>query len=282
MLQCQVNHSNVWQASENLYTHEIASSREALSDLGRVDGEMPIMPSPHASRTAPTKKTAHRKRLLVPSAPTLTSIVQDKIAAEIASGQFAPGTHLEENELASRYQVSRTPIREALRELASIGAVDIKARRGVRVADIGGDQLKKTLEAVADLEASCARYAAERMTNGQRAELKALHRTIGKTAKTGDPASFDFNNLQFHRLIHIGSGNEILSKTVAQMRCRFLPYTRAELISNRDQLTIAYSEHEAIVRAIESKNGELAYHATRAHVIAAGQVIEDRPWFTRN
>jgi DNA-binding GntR family transcriptional regulator len=238
------------------------------------------MPGP--SPSVPTKKTADQKRLLVPSTPTLTSIVRDKIAAEIASGEFAPGTHLEENDLASRYQVSRTPIREALRELASIGAVEIKARRGVLVTDVDGEWLLKTLEAVADLEASCARYAAERMSEGQRAELKTLHCSIGRAAKAGDPASFDRDNLQFHRLIHIGSGNEILAKTVAQMRRRILPYTRAAMISNRDHLTIANSEHEAIVRAIEARNGELAYHATRAHVIAAGQVIEDRPRFTRN
>jgi DNA-binding GntR family transcriptional regulator len=230
---------------------------------------------------APTKKSLDTKQTLIPSVPTLASIVQDKIATEIASGVFAPGMHLEENELASRYRVSRTPIREALRELASLGAVEIKARRGVLVADVGGERLVMLLEAVADLEASCARYAAERMSEGQCAELKALHRTISKAVKAGDPASFDRDNLQFHRMIHVASGNTILSDAVGQMRRRILPYTRAELISNREQLAIAYSEHEAIVRAIESKNGELAFHTTRAHVVAAGQLIEDRYWAAR-
>lgn len=238
------------------------------------------MPLPPVSRMGTARRAADRNQVSVPSVPTLASIVQGKIAAEIASGVFAPGMHLEENELASRYQVSRTPVREALRELASIGAVDIKARRGVLVADMGRERLMKTLEAVADLEACCARYAAERMTDEQRAVLAALHRTIGKAVKAGDAARFDHDNLQFHRYIHVGSGNEILSDAVEQMRRRILPYTRAELISNREQLTIAYSEHEFIVRAIESRNGELAYHATRAHVVAAGQVIEDRARLT--
>jgi DNA-binding GntR family transcriptional regulator len=237
------------------------------------------MPSPRASRTATAPGAPDRTQLPAPSVPTLASIVQDKIAGDIASGVFAPGMHLEENELASRYQVSRTPIREALRELASIGAVDIRARRGVLVANVGRERLMKTLEAVADLEACCARYAAERMTDEQRAELTALHRGIGKAVKAGDTARFDRDNLQFHRCIHIGSRNEILSDAVAQMRRRILPYTRAELISNRETMTIAYSEHEAIMRAIESKNGELAYHATRAHIVSAGQVIEDRAIF---
>jgi DNA-binding GntR family transcriptional regulator len=234
------------------------------------------MHQPLTTRTVRLPRSAKSKQTAIPSVPTLASIVQDKIAAEIASGVFAPGVHLEENELASRYQVSRTPVREALRELASLGAVDIKARRGVLVADVGGERLMKTLEVVADLEASCARYAAERMTDSQRTELKKLHREIGEDVRAGNPARFDRDNLQFHRLIHAGSANEILSDAVGQMRRRILPYTRAELISNRDQLTIAYREHEAIVRAVESKNGELAYHATRAHVIAAGQLFEDR------
>jgi DNA-binding GntR family transcriptional regulator len=234
------------------------------------------MHSPRAARAVPLARSASLKKACVPSVPTLASIVQEKIAAEIAAGVFAPGMHLEENELASRYRVSRTPIREALRKLASLGAVEIKARRGVLVADIGGDRLMKTLEVIADLEASCARYAAKRMTDAQRAELKLLHRKIGGAVKAGDASSYDRENLRFHLLIHAGSANEILSDAVGQMRRRILPYTRAELISNRDQLTVAYREHEAIVRAIESENEELAYHATRAHVIAAGQMFEDR------
>ncbi len=234
------------------------------------------MPSPRASRTATARRAADRNLMSVPSVPTLASIVQDKIAAEIASGVFAPGMHSKKTNWRADIRCRARRSGEALRELASIGAVDIKARRGVLVADLRGERLMKALEAVADLEACCARYAAGRMTDQQRAELAALHRTIGRAVKAGDAAHFDHDNLQFHRCIHVGSGNEILSDTVEQMRRRILPYTRAELISNREQLTIAYSEHESIVRAIESKNGELAYHATRAHVIAAGQVIEDR------
>ena len=206
--------------------------------------------------------------------PTLASIVQDKIGAEIAAGMFSPGMRLEENELASRYQVSRTPIREALRELASLGVVEIKARRGVLVADQFGIRLAETLEVVADLEASCARYAAMRISEAQWAELMDIHRRVGEAVKTGDFVSFDRDNLQFHLLIHAGSGNEVLSQAVKHMRRRILPYTRAESISTREQLSILYKDHEAIVRAIELRNGELAYHTTRAHVIAAGQVGE--------
>jgi DNA-binding GntR family transcriptional regulator len=229
-----------------------------------------------AARAIPVSRSTNLKQAGLPCVPTLASIVQDKIATEIAAGVFAPGMHLEENELATRYQVSRTPVREALRKLASLGAVEIKARRGVLVADIGGERLLKTLEVVADLEASCARYAAERMTDAQRAELRKLHRKIGVAVKDGDASTYDRENLRFHQLIHAGSANEILSDAVGQMRCRILPYTRAELISNREQLKLAYREHEAIVRAIESRNGELAYHVTRAHVVSAGQAFEDR------
>jgi DNA-binding GntR family transcriptional regulator len=226
------------------------------------------MDSPRLLRAKTPAKTTTQK--------TLSSIVQDKIAAEIAAGAFAPGTRLEENELARRYQVSRTPIREALRELASLGAVEIKARRGVLVADLEGGRLLKTLEVVAELEASCARYAAGRMTDPQRVALKKLHGQIADAVRAGDSARYDRDNLQFHLLIHAGSGNEVLADAVGQMRRRILPYTRAELISNPGQLAISYREHEAIVRAIESHNGELAYHTTRAHVIAAGQVRESR------
>jgi DNA-binding GntR family transcriptional regulator len=234
------------------------------------------MDSPRLVRSKAPTKTTPRGRVVFSRSPTLASIVQDKIASEIAAGVFIPGTRLEENELARRYRVSRTPIREALRELASQGAVEIKARRGVLVADLGDGRLMKTLEVVAELEASCARYAAERMTDAQRVELKKLHRQIDTAVRAEDSSGYDRDNLRFHLLIHAGSGNEVLADAVGQMRRRILPYTRAELISNREQLAISYREHEAIVRAIESGNAELAYHTTRAHVIAAGQVREDR------
>jgi DNA-binding GntR family transcriptional regulator len=220
-------------------------------------------------------RSTSRKTPSITGAPTLASIVQEKIAAEIATGVFAPGIHLEEKELASRYQVSRTPIREALRELASLGAVDIKARRGVLVADMRGERLLKTLEVVADLEASCARYAAERMTDAQRAELDLLHKELGDAVRRGDSARYDRGNLQFHLRIHAGSANDILSDAVGQMRRRIIPYTRAQRISDPERLNIAYREHEAIVSALENRNGELAYHATRAHVMTAGQAFED-------
>lgn len=216
------------------------------------------------------------------NAPTLARIVQDKITAEISSGVFGPGMRLEEKELAVRYQVSRTPVREALRQLASMGMVDMRARKGVLVADMGAQRILHTLEVIADLEASCARYAAERMSAAQKTRLEAINGAIGAAAATGDATRFDQLNLDFHLLLHAGAGNEILSDAVDQMRARIMPYTRAEAISARDrlgardQMSRSFREHETIVSAIVSGHGELAYHAMRAHVIAAGQAIEGK------
>jgi DNA-binding GntR family transcriptional regulator len=226
------------------------------------------------SKSSPRQQLEERDS--TPGSPTLARIVQQKIVEAIASGVFTPGMHLEEQELASRYQVSRTPVREALRELASLGAVEVKARRGVMVAAMTGDRLIQTLEVIADLEGSCARYAAERMTRVQRIELREINQRIGQAAATNDAAGFDRDNAIFHRLIHAGAHNAILSEAVEQMRQRILPYTRAEFISARERMWISQREHETIAGAIESGQPELAYHATRAHVISAGRVPEDK------
>ncbi|HWJ36764.1 MAG TPA: GntR family transcriptional regulator [Steroidobacteraceae bacterium] len=220
-------------------------------------------------------KALIRGRAKLTGAPTLASIVQNKIAADIASGVFKPGMHLEENELVGRYKVSRTPIREALRELASLGTVEAKARRGMLVAAQDGSRLIKTLEVLADLEGSCARYAAERMGDVQRRQLQELHQEIGETVRKGDRARFDEENLELHLLIHAGAENEILAEAVGQMRRRILPYTRAEFISRQEQLSVSHAEHQTIVGAIGLRQGELAYHVTRAHVMKAGLIPED-------
>jgi DNA-binding GntR family transcriptional regulator len=211
-----------------------------------------------------------------PPTPTLASIVQQKIVNDIAHGILPPGLRLEEEDLARRYHVSRTPVREALRQLSALGLVEIRHRQGVIVAARSIEQFQNLLEIVADLEASAARYAAQRMTEEERAKLAALHEQIGNIAAQSAVARFDKANLALHQLIHEGAHNTILLNGIAQMRMRTLPYTRMEFISERRRIEISHMEHNAIVSAILCRAPEMAYHAMRLHVIEAGRVREDR------
>lgn len=209
--------------------------------------------------------------------PTLSSIVQQKIVNDISQGRLPPGMRLEEEELARRYDVSRTPIREALRQLSAIGMVDIRHRQGVVVASRSQQHFTNLLEVVADLEAASARYAAQRMTDAERNRLQALHEQMRVIAEQSAAARFDKANGLLHQLIHEGAHNDILLNGIVQMRMRTLPYTRLEFISERRRMVISHMEHNAIVHAIMRREPEMAYQAMRLHVVEAGQVQEDAP-----
>ena len=208
--------------------------------------------------------------------PTLASIVQQQIVNDISQGLLAPGMRLEEEELARRYNVSRTPVREALRQLSVLGIVDTKQRLGVVVAARSLEHFSNLLEVVADLEASSARYAAQRMTESERQKLYALHEQMRDIAAQGAAAKFDKANAMLHHLIHEGAHNDILLNGIMQMRVRTLPYTRVAFISERRRMEISFMEHNAVVHAVMRREPELAYHAMRLHVIDAGKVTEDR------
>lgn len=210
------------------------------------------------------------------ASPTLASIVQQKIVNDISHGQLPPGMRLEEEELARRYEVSRTPVREALRQLAALGMVDTRQRQGMVVAARSLEHFNSLLEVVADLEASSARYAAQRMTEAEREKLHSMHEVMREIAEQSAASRFDKANGALHQLIHEGAHNDILFNGIAQMRMRTLPYTRMEFISERRRMDISYMEHNAIVHAIMRREPEMAYQAMRLHVIDAGRVQEDR------
>src|ERR1700732_2232595 len=98
-----------------------------------------------------------------------------QLADEIVRGALAPGAPLDETEIARRFNVSRTPVREALRQLVASGLVDARAHRGAVVARPSMERLSGMFEAMAELEALCAGLAAERMLPSGRHRLEGVH-----------------------------------------------------------------------------------------------------------
>jgi DNA-binding GntR family transcriptional regulator len=208
--------------------------------------------------------------------PTLSSRIQNRILEEIHAGALLPGAHLEENELAARYEVSRTPVREALRQLEAIGVVKITPRRGAIVADHSADNTRReTLEVIADLEASAARYAASRMTAEERKDLIDLRQRMNRVVKDNDRVAFDKLNAEFHHRIHRSAHNSLLLEQIASMRLRIIPYTRASHMSEESQIQVSHREHEMLITALLQGDAEMAYHAMRFHVIQTGVQDED-------
>lgn len=200
--------------------------------------------------------------------------LRDEIEELIAVGTLAPGQHLDEVELASRFGVSRTPIRETLIQLSSMGLVVIRPRRGAVVAELGPQQLVEMFEVMSELEATCGRLAARRMTPAEHTALMAAHDACKQARDANDPDDYYYKNEAFHEAIYAGSHNQFLIEQTRGLYRRLRPYRRLQL-RVRDRVNNSYSEHDGIVQAILSGDGERAAELTRAHVMIQGQRFAD-------
>ncbi|MBX3658874.1 MAG: GntR family transcriptional regulator [Ramlibacter sp.] len=198
--------------------------------------------------------------------------LREKIEELIATGELPPGSSLEEAALAERYGVSRTPVREALIQLATEGLIEMRPRRGAVVTSISPMRLIEMFEVMAELEAMCGRLAARRMTERERLDLSAAHAAC--EAALGERNDYFYCNERFHAAIYAGSHNGFLSEQALQMQRRLRPYRRLQLrVPNR--MSASFSEHSEIVRAIVSGDAQAAAQAMRDHVMVQGERFGD-------
>ena len=188
-----------------------------------------------------------------------------QLADEIVRGALAPGAPLDETEIARRFSVSRTPVREALRQLVASGLVDARAHRGAVVAQPSIERLTGMFEAMAELEAMCAGLAAERMTPADRHGLEAIHEELRVLSYTGNPDRFHDVNERFHNAIYAGSQNTYIAEIALATRVRVQPFRRAQF-RNLGRLAKSHAEHDRVVVAILRGDKTGAAAAMRAHI----------------
>ena len=177
-----------------------------------------------------------------------------------------PGTALDETELARRFAVSRTPVREAIRLLAASGLVETPAHRAAVVARPTPQRLAGMFEVMAELEALCAALAAERMTGTDRHELEAAHEELRALIHSGDPQRYHEINEAFHGVVYAGAHNEHLAELTLATRVRVSPYRRAQF-RNLGRLAKSHVEHDRVVVAILRGDRDGAAAAMRAHIV---------------
>lgn len=200
--------------------------------------------------------------------------LRESIEEMIAVGKLAPGQHLDETLLAAEFKVSRTPIREALIQLASMGIIDMRPRRGAVVAEIGPQQLIEMFEVMAEFEAMCGRLAARRMTPAEHVALQAAHMACKEARDGSDPDAYFYKNEAFHEQIYAGSHNAFLADQARALHRRLRPYRRLQL-RVRDRLKTSYDEHEAVVNAIIAGDSERTVELLRQHIMIQGQRFAD-------
>ena len=147
-----------------------------------------------------------------------------QLADEIVRGVHAPGAPLDETRIANRFNVSRTPVREAIRLLAASGLVEVRPHRAALVARPDADQLAGMFEAMAELEALCAGFAAERMTIVERRALEDIHEGLRVLIQSGDPQRYHEMNEAFHNAIYDGAHNAYLATLADMGVCGLIVY----------------------------------------------------------
>ncbi len=201
----------------------------------------------------------------------LFALVTDKLRERILKGDYAPGERLVENKLSAELGVSRIPVREALRALASEGLVLIEPRRGASVAKLSPDIVREMVEVRATLEGLNAKLAAQRRDPGLIAELEAVLQQGMEAAAQGKADELLTLNSRFHEVLGNIAANSVLQEMMRSLRERtavlFGPANTVRARQNWD-------EHAQILQAVIAGDADLAALLAARHVYSAAKAAE--------
>ncbi|MCX7991940.1 MAG: GntR family transcriptional regulator [Proteobacteria bacterium] len=204
----------------------------------------------------------------------LSEYLKEKIEEAIATGVFSPGMKLDEIDLANKFGVSRTPIREALIQLASSGLVEIRPRRGAVVTPIDPKKLYEMFEVMAELEALCAKLASRRITDEELINMKKIHEECKKTEIIENPDLYYYKNEEFHLALYKASHNDFLIEQTTNLHKRLSSFRRLQL-RVRGRILSSLREHEEIINAITNGDADSASQLARHHIIIQGERFSD-------
>ncbi|WP_310035235.1 GntR family transcriptional regulator [Paraburkholderia graminis] len=205
------------------------------------------------------------------NAKTLRELTLEKLRGAIVQGYFRPGARLVERTLCDELGVSRTVVREVLRHLETEGLVEIVARQGPIVARLDPDQVAETYELRGLLEANAARACAEQSTPELVARLRGLRKTIEDAfAKNDLPRVLEYTEL-FYDAMFEGAQKHVSLSVVKTLNAR-INRLRALTIATPGRGDESNQEMNALLDAIERRDGEAAAAASAAHIKRAGEL----------
>ncbi|WP_407519748.1 GntR family transcriptional regulator [Methylobacterium oryzisoli] len=200
--------------------------------------------------------------------------LRDQLEQDIVTGHFRPGDRLDEQSLAARFGVSRTPIREALMQLASTGMVELQPRRGAFVACLTLKAVVERFETMAALEGMCGALAARRITEEQRTRLVEAHEACVEATRNGCADTYYYANERFHGTVYEACHNLYLAEQARQLHTLLKPYRRLQLRA-RHRVSQSLAEHAQIVEAITAGDSAQAEHHLREHILIQGERLND-------
>ena len=188
----------------------------------------------------------------------------------VFSGEFQDGERLDELKLAEQFHVSRTPIREALQVLVSLGMAEQIPRRGVFIRQPGPVELMEMFETMAELEAACGRLAATRMSDKGLTSLANANDRCQQAIRDTDHDRYYKENETFHQIIYRGAANTFLANQALQLQNRLRAYRRIQL-RFRGRMDQSMNEHSQILSALTKGDADMAAQTLRGHVAVQGE-----------
>ena len=201
----------------------------------------------------------------------LSAQVKDRILRWIVEGELPPGSRIVETRIARELGTSQAPVREALRDLSSLGLIETDPFRGARVRQPQPEELAEAMEVRGELEAMAARQAAGSVRPEDLARMRALLDEMRASAVRGDAHAQALQNSEFHTCVVAASGNRTLQRVWAMLE----PFARTYLTATTPGADLHWlaERHVAILEALESGDGELAAQVMRRHAAEAERTV---------
>ncbi|MGV1793389.1 FCD domain-containing protein [Rhizobium lusitanum] len=204
---------------------------------------------------------------------SLHDAIVNRLRDMIIEGELPPGSRLHETQLGARLGVSRTPLREAIKFLASEGLVELVPTRGAAVREFSAKDVKDTLLVLMTLEALAGRIACERATDEQIADVRALHEQMLAYYRERRRLEYYKLNQSIHSAIVALSDNEPLAYThgILQARLKRIRFVGHE---GEENWARAITEHEEMIKALEARDAERMESVVRHHLTAAWERVQ--------
>lgn len=199
--------------------------------------------------------------------PSLHDNVAERLRAMVFDRQLAPGELIDEKALAARWQISRTPLREALKVLAAEGLVELVPGKGSRVVSLTDEDAESLFPVMALLEGRCAHEATLRASDEQLAELHQLHERLEMHAAVNDIDGYYRANHAFHSKVQALAANRWLDRVTGDLR-RFLRLLRGRQLHLPGRIEASINEHRVLIDAIGQRDAERAGRAMHDHLMA--------------
>lgn len=203
--------------------------------------------------------------------PLHGTTMHDGVAARLRDmvfeRQLPPGSWIDELALAAQWQISRTPLREALKVLAAEGLVTLVPRRGAQVVELTDADAEQLFPVMAMLEGRCALEATQRACEDDLAQLRRLHEGLERHAAAQDVDGYYRTNHEFHSLVQALAANRWLDRATGDLR-RFMRLWRGRQLKLPGRIDASIQEHRALLAAMLGRNAAAAERAMHDHLMA--------------